>query len=178
MMGEPGKQSRESGRIRTCLAHELDTLTQVGWRLREILEEEEQVGGLTYQTNEMHPQQGYSQSLQKTSPPVVLRRALFILERSRDVEIEALREAAKEASIEAKAADARATEVEKVAKDACVLVETYTNEIVVVRKELHRVSCLSAGLRSSNARLETDIAKLRKEIGESRFREILGEGKT
>lgn len=160
-------------RSRTCRSDDLERLTSIGWVLRETHAEEHQELGMPYTTQEVV--NGMSQHLSKQSSPVLVRRVVFVLGRSKHVEVEELRKERDAATTHA----AKAKEEARTAKDAQQAAEKAREEMKArcIREEASHVALAERfGRTETKARkLEEDIAKLRKEIGEARFREILQE---
>lgn len=127
---------------------------------------------MSYCANEMH-RDGYTVSLTKTPPPVVVRRSLFILERSRDEEMALLREETKSALEKVHATHLQVDEATKAAKEAQILAEARLKELAAAESEHQALKVAYGALRDANRKLETDIGKIRKEIGDGRLREIL-----
>ena len=163
--------------MRTCYAHELEKVTAEGWKLREVQDEQHQEPGMAYMTSTPAEGNGYTTSimLQQQSPPVVVKRLVFVLERERDDELEALRmtvetvsNALTESNGARKIMEAElALSKERQAKAF--------DELEVTRKALE--ASRAERIRSDELRrkLEGDVAKLRREIGEAKAREILAE---
>ena len=151
-----------AGPRRTCLGHELEVLTKACWRLSSphALTEEVQELGLSYSTQ---------------GPPVVVSRPVFVLEKSRDEETERLRTelvaANERSSVLGKEIDVATLELKRVATS-----ETALRGALDRQKEVE-LACLGreSDLRKAVHRLEEDLGKVRKEIGDGRLREILGE---
>jgi hypothetical protein len=163
----------QEGSAKTCTAGELATETANGWKLVDVVHESVQQHGYQYNTNEVV--NGCSQYLTKEGPPVVVSRPVFILGRSTEDEVLALRAAL----------DAAKTAADKAAKDAEAAEKKSLTHVKLneqSRADLEIEKSLRTQDVSKRLELETkfrlmekDIAKLRTELGAARFREILGE---
>lgn len=162
----------ESGAFCTCGSYDLESKTRGGWTLREVVYEDRQEPGLQYSTNEVLAGHSYPTYVSKTGEPRVLRQAVFVLEKSRDKELDDAR--VNLAASERRIADliTQASESKKAAKEAADKVVSLMTDLkcerdasAALRTELQRT-------REVKLRLENDIGKLRKEIGEARFRQI------
>lgn len=151
--------------FRTCNGAELEGLTANGWTLKDVKEEEhrEDGGGYTDYSNGM--------SVFRSHPSFPVKQLVFILERSRDEEMNLLRETFQKTQDLAKATEGRVVEAEKKLKG----MDALTVDLKASEKTVSDYSKNWLDSENLRRRLETDIGKLRKEIGEARFREILGE---
>jgi hypothetical protein len=76
----------------TCGSDELGSLTQQGWLLWEIREEDVYNHGHSTFEQQRHPTQGYMESVQVQHPPVVLKKLVYVLHRTPETETMRLRE--------------------------------------------------------------------------------------
>lgn len=162
-----------SAAFKTCNADSLQYETQNGWTLREVVLEDQQEIGMTYYTQEVLPGQSYTQSVQKQGPPIVARRAVFVLERSRDEELASLREELRIARAEEKLAKELRAKAEKSEKESEEARKGALGRAERAELSLAREQAAHQTTRHAKQKLETDIGKLRTEIGAARFREIL-----
>lgn len=146
---------------RTCKGSELQALTQQGWTLVFIAEEtfrsrDVEVGGYAMQGNH------------NDGPPPVLERPVFVLARHRDAEIEALREQLHDArKVGQSASDAKAKAEEELKELATykATASDLTNKLAAARRG-------EAEELARRRRLETDLAKVRTEVGEKEWKRI------
>lgn len=160
--------------FRTCGAHELEGLTRNGWELHDTREEQWPGGGESYTDYVPQGNGGYPMSVCKTHPGYAVSKLVFVLRKDRDEEMTTLRaelalaqEVRVDAVNSARAdADGR-TKAEQRCRDLEATLDHEGSARVAAEKGL-------ADRDSTMRKWEGDFAKIRKEIGEARFREILG----
>jgi hypothetical protein len=165
------KSESQTGAVMVCDKNDLCRLTSSGWRLREIREETFQEMGLSYNTYEVI--NGCSTYTTKNGPPVVINRSFFVLEHSRDEEMTRLREELAAVQKESKEAVARMKEVEKLLFQADKRGNSFESDLRVARADHKSEQEMRRAADTIRRKLEGDIGRLRKEIGDARFREIL-----
>lgn len=160
-------------KVRTCTGDELEYLTQTGWELLDTRDEERQEFGLSYSTQETAPG-GYPQYVQKQGPPVLVKRPVFVLGFGRDEEMALLREDLRLAKQNFDdAAKIRETAM-KEREAAVIRGEKAEAQVEQLKKDLDRKDANLVSTQARYRKLEADLAKLRTEIGDARWREILG----
>lgn len=158
---------------KVCQSFELEHETAAGWKLREIVVMDEQEQGLGYSSQEILPGNNYPSYVSKTSPPVVVRRALFVLERDPESDLAMLHEQLLAANERARQAEATAKELEEERKRVQHKLVDVTEACARAQQMADRDQKSLGLLRTSNQKLEADIGKIRREVGEARVREIL-----
>lgn len=166
-MNEDMKQ--KVGRVRTCAKEEVESLTSQGWILREIHEEQHFERGGSYQD---YNSNGFSFTRQH--PDLVVSKLVFVLEYSRDQELLDLRAALGVSQAEKRSAVERAASSEKSVKDVERRAATLSEALKVSNDLAARRESERSAAEVLKRRLEEDLAKVRREIGEARFREIVG----
>lgn len=159
---------------KTCTAAELERETAAGWTLREIRDEERQEPGQLYYTQESRRGCSYAVSVTKQGPPVVVRQLVFVLERSRDEELDLVREGLATALEHERMLAAERDAVAKKLTSAEEARDRFANDVEDMRQRRDTEVEVRRKAEALNRRLEADIAKVRREVGEARFREIIG----
>ena len=163
---------------RACEAHELEKLTSNGWSLREVLAGDQVVPGLVRTDHVVIPGAngcgGYASPVQNQEPSRVVRRPLFLLARSRDEELAILRETVAALHEAIAAAGHARDEADRALKKAEAARD---HEAAATKRALQDLASVAASCGAERDRankMEADLAKVRKEVGEARVREIVG----
>ncbi len=158
---------------KTCTADELERETAAGWKLREVHHEDRQEPGQHYYTNEIPPGCTYSVSVTKQGTPVVVRRLIFVLERDEAsalaklaADLEGARDEARRSRQNEEAASKEKASAEKAHAET-------KEAFAMLRKQADRDQVRAAENERLRRKLEEDIWKIRREVGEARVREIL-----
>jgi hypothetical protein len=158
----------------TCGSDELGSLTQQGWLLWEIREEDVYNHGHSTFEQQRHPTQGYMESVQVQHPPVVLKKLVYVLHRTPETETMRLREElrlaleVKDDAVRSARADADGRT--KAEKELATVSKSHTDEVTARLDAEKRLADRDRTMRA----WEGDFAKLRAAIGELKFKEILG----
>lgn len=160
-------------RWKTCTARELEHLTGQGWTLMAIRSEERLTRDV-YDQNGNYYSNNY-RSYGADAAPVLAETLVFVVARRRDREFEALREKLAAAHADAsdsvrKAVDAD-TRIGKLEGDVKRLNEALAGaQTLAAREKKAATDALEAAHR-----LEVDLAKVRRELGEKEWKRITGE---
>lgn len=163
--------------VKVAAAHEVEKLTEEGWGVVDVREENQQESGFFYTEEAFNPTQQYScrETLNKQSPSRVTTRLVFILIKGKDTVVEESRKIAenyKQKAIDMLAKlEACEKQIDKLKKELDF--EKGSKEYQV--KELAATRDKLTSCEQTKRKLEEHIAKLRQEIGGQRFREIIGE---
>ena len=166
--------------VKTARSYEVEKLTEQGWEVVDIREEEHQEPGMPYNEEVPDPHGNYSgckMQLHKQSPSQRATYLIFILIKGKDTVIEESRKIAE--NYKQKAIEMLA-KLEKAEKEA----ELWKADLERMRtskgyEESARIAAENRlkSCEQGKRTLEEHIAKLRQEIGAARFREIIGEEK-
>lgn len=161
--------------FKTCGPAELEKLTREGWTLHEIRQQDraETSGGYTdYVTTN-----GYQQSVFRSHPGFAVSELVFVLRLDRDEEMAQIRDEKAQAVQAYADLNVRHLHDTKQWESALQREKDLTARYkeAVKDRTLHFDRWQAS--EEMKRKLESDIAKLRNEIGEGRFREILGRDK-
>lgn len=159
---------------RTCNAADLHVLTADGWTLHETREESHIEPGGSYSDTVVV--NGFSQSVFKVHPSLVVKKTLFVLRKTGETALSEANEIIKSYQDTIKSLTAARNLALKTAKESETELTRQIGEngLLITRCD-ERAQELKAE-RERSRKMETDLAKVRKEVGEARWRQIVGEG--
>lgn len=162
-----------------CKAANLEKETQSGWKLREVAFSDRVEAGTSYGRNVIAPG-GYSQHELTINPSFAVREPLFILERDTSADVVAYQERISDLETRLNQAVTAGADLTKLHAAECALREKLDAELAFQKQRVsNQLAVLEDEVskheetRTRFRKLESDLAKIRAEVGEARMREIL-----
>jgi hypothetical protein len=152
--------------------HEVERLCYQGYRLIQIIHDD--CIDFAAETTEERPEQYQpSRTTHTVNKPIVRRRALFVMLQGADEALAAKEVARANAEHKAWEAHRAAEEAKRKAAEQTKLAEKLTRDNEELDRSVRARAEEHGRLRDSNRKLEIDLGKVRKAVGEIRMKEIL-----